>query len=90
MGATQTIDASEFKAKCPGTLDRLGSGELDRVIITKHGREVAVLLPYQNEAEIVADLYGCMRGSVIIAEGYDLTAPVLDEPLDAEDGIIHR
>jgi hypothetical protein len=31
-----------------------------------------------------------MRGSVVIPEGFDLTEPVLDEPLDAELGILHR
>ncbi len=90
MGATQTISASEFKAKCLGILDRLDSGELDRVNITKRGRTVGVLLPRQNEAETVTDLYGCMRGSVVIPEGFDLTEPILDEPFDAEEGIFHR
>jgi hypothetical protein len=31
-----------------------------------------------------------MRGSVVIPDGFDLTAPALDEPLDAEAGILHR
>jgi antitoxin (DNA-binding transcriptional repressor) of toxin-antitoxin stability system len=87
---TQTINASEFKAKCLNILDRLASHELDRVIITKRGQIVAVLTPPQAEPAAVADLYGCMRGSVVIPEGFDLTAPVLDEPLDAELGILHR
>jgi prevent-host-death family protein len=86
----QTISASEFKAKCLNILDRLDKHELDRVIITKRGRTVAVLLPPQNEARTPSDLYGCMRGSVVIPEGFDLTEPVLDEPFDAEDGILHR
>jgi len=90
MPATQTINASEFKAKCLNILDRLASHELDRVIITKRGQIVAVLTPPQPEPAAVADLYGCMRGSVVIPEGFDLTAPVLDEPLDAELGILHR
>jgi hypothetical protein len=38
----------------------------------------------------VSDIYGFMRGSVIIPEGFDLTEPVLDEPPDAELGILHR
>jgi prevent-host-death family protein len=90
MAATQTIGASEFKAKCLDILDRLAGHELDRVIITKRGRPVAVLLPPQDEARGASDLYGCMRGSVIIPEGFDLTETVLDEPFDAEDGIWHR
>lgn len=31
-------------------------------------------------------LHGFMRGSVIIPPDFDLTAPVIDEPLDAESG----
>ena len=88
MSATQTISATEFKAKCLKILDRLGSGELDRVEVTKRGKTVAVLMPPHKRA--FADLYGCMRGSVIIPEGFDLTKPVLDEPLDAELGVLHR
>jgi prevent-host-death family protein len=90
MPDTQTISASEFKAKCLNILDRLDKRELHRVIITKRGRTVAVLTPPQNEARRAADLYGCMRGSVVIPEGFDLTEPVLDEPFDAEQGILHR
>lgn len=85
MPNTQTITASEFKAKCLNILDRLGKHELDQVTITKRGRVVGVLLPPQATGP-VADLYGCMRGSVTIPEGFDLTEPVLDEPFDAEQG----
>jgi hypothetical protein len=88
VAGTQTISASEFKAKCLNILDRLGKRELDRVIITKRGRTVGVLLP--PPAQAVTELYGCMRGSVVIPEGLDLTEPVLDEPFDAEEGIFHR
>jgi hypothetical protein len=35
-------------------------------------------------------LHGFMRGTVIIPPGVDLTAPVLDEPFDAEEGRLHR
>jgi prevent-host-death family protein len=88
MATTQTISASEFKAKCLSILDRLASHELDRVVITKRGQPVGVLLP--PETVSVTDLYGSMRGSVIVSEGFDLTEPVLDEPFDAELGILHR
>lgn len=90
MAATETISASEFKAKCLNILDRLASHELDRVTITKRGKAVGVLTAAPPAAEAVTELYGCMRGSVIIPEGFDLTEPVLDEPLDAELGILHR
>ena len=88
MATTETINASEFKAKCLNILDRLAGHELDRVIITKRGQTVGVLLPPETVA--VQDLYGSMRGSVTIPEGFDLTEPTLDEPFDAEEGILYR
>jgi antitoxin (DNA-binding transcriptional repressor) of toxin-antitoxin stability system len=90
VAATETISASEFKAKCLKILDRLAKHELDRVTITKRGKAVGVLTVAPPEAKAVLDIYGFMRGSVIIPEGFDLTEPVLDEPLDAELGILHR
>ena len=90
MAATETISASEFKAKCLAILDRLASHDLERVIITKRGHTVAVLIPPEPQADAVHNLYGGMRGSVTIPEGFDLTEPVLNEPLDATEGILHR
>jgi prevent-host-death family protein len=90
MATIETISATEFKAKCLNILDRLASHELDRVVITKRGQPVGVLTAPQPEPKAVSDIYGFMRGSVIIPEGFDLTEPVLDEPLDAELGILHR
>ncbi len=88
MATTETITASEFKAKCLNIFDRLAGHELERVIITKRGRTVGILLP--PRAVAAQDLFGSMRGSVTIPEGFDLTAPVLDEPLDADEGVLHR
>jgi prevent-host-death family protein len=90
MATTETITATEFKAKCLNILDRLASHELKRVTITKRGQPVAVLTPPERQADAVRDIYGFMRGSVIIADDVDLTEPVLDEPFDAELGILHR
>lgn len=87
---TQTISASEFKAKCLDILDRLGSNEIARLVITKRGKPVAVLTPPDSESDAIRNMHGFMRGSVIFHDDVDLTAPVLDERLDAEDGILHR
>lgn len=55
--------------------------------MTRRGKPVAELVPPRTR---VRSLWGAMRGSVEIAPGVDLTEPVLDEPLDAEAGILHR
>ena len=89
MSLALITNASEFKAHCLDILDRLASHTLERVTITKRGRVVGVLLPPDNEADAVRQLHGFMRGSVTVPSDFDLTAPVADEPFDAEDGILH-
>ena len=90
MSDSLTMSATEFKAKCLDILDRIGRSEVDRLIVTKRGKPVAMIVPPPAEALEVEGLYGLLRGSVIIPEGVDLTAPVIDEPSDAEEGRLHR
>ena len=85
-----TISATDFKARCLEILDQLAAHQLERVVVTKRGRAVAVLTPPATEADAVAKLHGFMRGSVVIPSGFDLTAPVADEAFDAELGILHQ
>ena len=89
MSASKTISATEFKATCLDLLDRLNQGEWDRVEVTKRGRVVAILTAPPTQAEAVAGLHGFMRGSVVMPEGVDLTAPILDEPFVAASGLPH-
>ncbi len=89
MVAAATITASEFKAKCLDLLDQLAARKLTSLTITKRGRIVAIVIP-PEEAGDVAKLHGFMRDSVIAPEGFDFTAPALDEPLSADQGRIHE
>lgn len=86
METTQTISAMEFKGKCLNILDRLPRHELERVIITKRGQAVGVSMPADRRERDVRKPCGSMRGSIIVADGVDLTEPVRDEPFDAELG----
>jgi prevent-host-death family protein len=86
---TETLTATEFKAKCLDVLDRVGAREVERVVITKRGRVVGVLVPPEAEAAQVAQLHGFLRGSVTISAGFDLTDPVADEAWTAEQGVLH-
>jgi prevent-host-death family protein len=90
MDTTRTISATEFKAKCLDILDRVRRREWDRVVVTKRGVAVGVLVPPPVDATEVERLPGLLRGSVIIPPGVHLTAPVADEPFDAEQGALHR
>ena len=84
------IAASEFKAKCLELMDRLAARKLHRIVVTKRGRPVAVLSPPPTPEEAADAFFGFMKGSVEAPEDFDFTAPVLDEPLDAAEGILHR
>ncbi|WP_263588849.1 type II toxin-antitoxin system Phd/YefM family antitoxin [Sphingopyxis sp. GC21] len=86
----ETYGAADFKTHCHAIIDRLARRDVDQVTITKRGRVVAVLAPPPSAAEAIESLHGFMRGSVSVTHGVDLLEPILDEPLDAEDGRIHE
>ncbi|HOB62853.1 MAG TPA: type II toxin-antitoxin system Phd/YefM family antitoxin [Candidatus Competibacteraceae bacterium] len=73
---TQTvIAAGDFKARCLKLLDEVAETR-EPLLITKHGKAVAKLVPVPPEQ----GLFGALAGSVL-AEG-DLIAP-LDDDWDA-------
>jgi len=55
----KTVGATEFKQKCLAILDRVGP---EGVVITKHGRPVAKLLPFEAESgALIGSLSGKIR-----------------------------
>jgi hypothetical protein len=89
MHQPHSFSATEFKAKCLDIFDQLAARKLTRVTVTKRGKVVAVLTPPDEPDDAAGRLYGCMRGTVVGPPGFDLTAPILDEPLLAEEGEVH-
>jgi prevent-host-death family protein len=87
---TLEIAASEFKAKCLDLMNQLAARKLTRIVVTKRGRPVAVLTPPPTPEETADALFGCLKGQIIGPADFDFTAPVLDEPIDAAEGILHR
>ena len=62
--------AGNFKAQCLAVMDQvLETGE--SVLITKHGKPVAKLVPAQNNAD---DIFGYMAGKVKVVG--DIVGPV--------------
>ena len=86
MAGSETISATEFKAKCLEILDRISNRQLERAVVTKRGRVVAVLVRPEDEAEQVRRLHGFMRGSVVVPSGLDLTEPTVEGPFSAGHG----
>ena len=86
----ETISATEFKATCLELLDRVNSGEIDELAITKRGKVVAVLRRPKVTPEEARALFGCMKGALGIPEDLDLTAPVFEGEINAETGHLHE
>jgi len=72
------ISAADFKAKCLKIMDQVNDFH-EEVVITKHGKPVAKLVPYSQKP--LKNLYGYMKNTVQINR--DIIAPV-DEIWDAE------
>ncbi|NOX21183.1 MAG: type II toxin-antitoxin system Phd/YefM family antitoxin [Nitrospirae bacterium] len=56
----KTIQASKFKEKCLSIIDNLSA---EGIVITKHGKPVAKLIPYKTAC---AELIGSMEGKIKI------------------------
>ena len=79
-----SIGVTAFKSKCLGLIDDVANGKTDQVVLLKHNRPVAVLVPVQErKAGKKFDLWGAMRGTVTIPPGVDLTEST-GEVWDAE------
>ena len=54
----KTMGAAKFKEQCLALLDRL---DAEGLVITKHGRPVARVLPYEREFD---EVIGSLRGKI--------------------------
>jgi hypothetical protein len=87
MSDVLEVSATAFKARCLAIFKDLEARRVTRVLVTRRGRPVAEIIPPRTE---LPTLWGAHRGSVEVAQGIDLTAPVLDDALDAAAGVLHR
>ena len=73
-----TIGVTAFKSQCLGLIDDVAKGKTKRIVLMKHNRPVAAIVPIEDAEEdlnTLDDLWGAMRGTVTIASGVDLTEP---------------
>ncbi len=66
------ISATEFKTKCLSLMDQVNE-KLEEVIITKHGKPIAKLVPADIEIENKSPI-GFMRGKLTISD--DIVKPL--------------
>jgi prevent-host-death family protein len=75
----QMMAAGEFKAKCLGLIDEVNATG-NTVIITKRGKPMAKLLPFevQTPKESPEAIFGCLRSFLASPEGLDdLVEPII-------------
>ncbi len=78
-GATQTIKASEFKARCLKLMDEVAESG-NEIVITKNGRPVSRIVPYRNKPQM---LFGRHRDKIRILG--DIVSPMPAEWFEAPD-----
>jgi antitoxin (DNA-binding transcriptional repressor) of toxin-antitoxin stability system len=64
------VGVTAFKARCLALIDEVARGKTRRVLLMKHNRIVAAIVPVEHQP---AELWGAMRGTVKVAPGTDLT-----------------
>ena len=79
----ETIGVTAFKSQCLALIDEVAQGKTGRVVLLKHKRPIAAIVPLGEDADGCFDLWGAMRGTVTVAPGVDLTDPT-GEIWDAE------
>ncbi len=92
MGAQATIASSDFAAACTDLIDQIAAGSLERLVITRDGRPVAVLESAVDDAgsgDRFDKLFGCLREDTVMVEDVDLTAPVQHGEASSSRGMLH-
>lgn len=76
----KTMPAGQFKTHCLSVIDEVHDSH-EEVIITKHGKPMARLVPLHDAAKKQDDIFGAMRGWGKIVG--DIVSPV--DPPDSWD-----
>jgi prevent-host-death family protein len=69
-GEELSIGVTSFKARCLALIDEVARGKRRRVLLTRHNRPVAAIVPVDNRPP---ELWGALRGTVTVTPGTDLT-----------------
>ena len=78
-----TIGVTAFKSKCLGLIDDVAEGKTDRIVLLKHNKPVAAIVPIARDSDDPFELWGAMRGTVTFLPDVDLTEST-GEVWDAE------
>jgi antitoxin (DNA-binding transcriptional repressor) of toxin-antitoxin stability system len=73
-----SIGVTAFKSQCLGLIDDVVTGKTKRIVLLKHNRPVAAIVPITQEGEELTSLdgiWGVMRELATIPPGVDITEP---------------
>jgi antitoxin (DNA-binding transcriptional repressor) of toxin-antitoxin stability system len=83
----QVLTVTDFKARCLELFDRLTNGSLDCIEVTRRGKVVAIIKPPAAAEDEARSVHGSMKGMALVAPGFDLTQPILDDDLEVAEGL---
>jgi antitoxin (DNA-binding transcriptional repressor) of toxin-antitoxin stability system len=66
-----TMSATEFKAKCLNLMDRIASGSLSRVRVTKRGKVTAELVGAAGAKKGPVPFHGFLRDRITVNPDFD-------------------
>ena len=78
-----SIGVTAFKSRCLGLIDEVAEGKVDRIILLKHNKPVAAIVPIAKHGDDPFELWGAMRDTMTFLPDVDLTEPT-GEIWDAE------
>ncbi len=67
------IGVTAFKAQCLGLIDDVAQGKTDRIVLLKHNKPIAALVPIARGGDDPFELWGAMRDTVTFLPTVDLT-----------------
>jgi antitoxin (DNA-binding transcriptional repressor) of toxin-antitoxin stability system len=73
------IGVTAFKSKCLSLIDEVAQGKTDRIVLLKHNKPIAAIVPIGRNGDDPFEVWGAMRATMTILPGVDLTEPIDEE-----------
>ena len=64
-GSAKEVPASEVKNAWHSFLDRVSQAH-EEIVVTRYGKPMAMLTPYEEAATTTAGFFGCLAGTVTV------------------------
>lgn len=62
------MGVTEFKPRCLAAINDVAHGRVSRIILTRHGRPVAAIVPADDAA---AEAWASLRGQAVVSPDFD-------------------